>query len=256
VNVASITPAAGNANTPGITIVGASDADVINLGAGADIVTLGSAAESVNGGAGAATVNAVAATATALLHGGPGTLALDIAGGGTASLNSADTGVTDVNLAASSQAWVFTANAQAGLYIDDQSSTADTLTAGGAHQVIAGGAAGKLTVIDSAAGVDTFRDASTLMNGDTVENFASGYNTLNLTDLSAAHASATFTENAQGTAGQLTVTDGTHTAAITLFGQFMAAGFSGTAAAAGFSLSADSLSGTDVRYQPVVAPGH
>ena len=57
VNVASVSAAAGNANTPGITIYGANDSDTINLGAGLDQVYLGSASETVNGGAGAGVVS-------------------------------------------------------------------------------------------------------------------------------------------------------------------------------------------------------
>ena len=191
-----------------------------------------------------------------MLAGGSGTLVLYVSGGGTVSLNAGDTGLTEVVLTAASSAYAFTATGQAGLYIVDQSTTADILTAGGAHQIITGGAAGKLTMVASAVGGDTFRDRSSLLDGDTINNFATNSNMINVTDLNAARASATFTENAQGTAGVLHVTDGTHAANITLFGQFMAAGFSGTAAAAGFTLSADSLSGTDVRYQALVAPGH
>jgi len=242
----------------GIFIQGANDSDVINLGAASgDEVAVGGANETVNGGAGAGIVLVSAGDGGALLHGGSGQLRVFASGGGALTLNAGDSGLNFVVLSAASSAWTFTANGQAGLYISDASTTADTLTAGGAHQIITGGAAGHLTMAASAQGGDTFRDTSTLLNGDTIENFATtALDTINITDLNAAQATATFTENAQGTAGQLSVTDGTHSASITLFGQFMAAGFSGTAAAAGFSLSADSLSGTDVRYQPLVATPH
>jgi hypothetical protein len=68
---------------------------------------------------------------------------------------------------------------------------------------------------------------------------------------SASLTTATFTENAGGTAGTLSLSDGTHSASITLFGQFMAAGFSGSASSAGFSTAFDGGSGTKITYTAV-----
>jgi hypothetical protein len=50
-----------------------------------------------------------------------------------------------------------------------------------------------------------------------------------------------FTENMAGTAGTLNVTDGAHSAAIALFGQFVAAGFHTAADSGGL--------GTAITYQ-------
>ena len=256
VNVQSIAAAAGNTNTPGVTLYGANDSDVINLGAGADLVTLGSAAETVNGGAGLGTIQATATTAGALLKGGSGGLTLNITGGGVASLNAGDSGLAAVNLRASGGAFTFTANVQTSLWVNDLNTYADIITASAARQTITGGAAGQLTMIASAAGGDTFRDSASLINGDTIKGFAGAGNIIDVTDLTASKLTATFTENAAGTAGQLNLTDGTHSASITLFGQFMAAGFSGTAASAGFTGGSDGASGTNIAYHPVVAPPH
>ena len=253
-----LTPAANpaNPNALGVAIVGGADSDVINLGGGADVVTLGSAAEAVHGGAGTATVKASAATAGALLTGGAGLMTLNVSGGGVVTLNAGDTGVAVVNLLASSTAYVFTANGEAGLVINDQASSVGTLTLGGAQQTVTGGGAGKLTMIGSAAGGDTFRDTAALFNGDTIKGFAAPSDVIDVTNLNASKLTATFVENAAGTSGQLTLSDGSHSAKITLFGQFMAAGFSGTAAAAGFSATADGAGGTNITYRPVVAPPH
>jgi hypothetical protein len=66
--------------------------------------------------------------------------------------------------------------------------------------------------------------------------------------MNSAGLVATFTESAGATSGVLTLSDGTHTAAIKLFGQFAAAGFSGSAAAAGFTIANDGASGTQVLW--------
>ena len=201
-------------------------------------------------------VYATAATAGALLHGGSGGLAVVFSGGGAITLNAADTGVTAVTLGAATSAYTFTAIAQAGLTIKDASTTADTIIAGGTRQTLTGGAAGQLTMVGAATGGDTFRDTAALFNGDTIKGFTSPGDIIDVTDLNAATLTATFTENAAGTAGKLALSDGVHSTSITLFGQFMAAGFSGTAAAAGFTATADGASGTNIAYQPVVAPPH
>ena len=161
-----------------------------------------------------------------------------------------------MNLRASGGAFTFTANVQTSLWVNDLNTYADIITASAARQTITGGAAGQLTMIASAAGGDTFRDSASLINGDTIKGFAGAGNIIDVTDLTASKLTATFTENAAGTAGQLNLTDGTHSASITLFGQFMAAGFSGTAASAGFTGGSDGASGTNIAYHPVVAPPH
>ncbi|MGM4927015.1 T1SS-143 repeat domain-containing protein [Tardiphaga sp. 619_E2_N8_5] len=52
-----------------------------------------------------------------------------------------------------------------------------------------------------------------------------GNDTIDLTDILGSSASASYTENAQGTGGVLTVTDGSHTANIAFSGQYTSADF-------------------------------
>jgi hypothetical protein len=169
-----------------------------------------------------------------------------------------DSNVNVVTLSAATLAYNFTANGEVGLIIDDMNAgyQSDSIVAGGANQIITGGSVGNLTVTESLSGGDVLRDSSAVMNGDAVFGFGAGSNTLDVTDLSLAKMTANFTENALGTFGELSLTDGAHVTTVTLFGQFMAAGFSGTAAAAGFAFGNDGLGGTDVTYHPILAAPH
>ncbi len=239
-----------------IRLIGGADSSVFNLGAGVDVVTLGSATETVHGGAGDALIHATAATAGALITGGAGSTTLDVTGGGAVTLAAGDAAIDLVSLDKASAAYSFTANAQAGLTVEDDSAGLDTLRAGGAGQTLTGGAAGKLTMIGSVAGGDTFRNTAHLFNGDTVGGFAAAGGVLDITDLRSNKISkATFVENSAGTGGTLTLA-GDQSVKIALLGQFMAAGFSGTAVQAGFAIGSDGASGTNVTYHPVIAPGH
>ena len=103
VNVAS---AAGG----GITIIGANNTDVINLGAGNDTVTLG-ANETVNGGAGTDVYNVTKTTiGNTTIKGGTGSNTLVVTGGGNATMGTKITGINAVQLAATTN---FTANTTA-----------------------------------------------------------------------------------------------------------------------------------------------
>lgn len=85
-----------------------------------------------------------------------------------------------------------------------------------------------------------------LMLGDAVdfggrlENFASG-DKLDFTHFDPTTATVGFAENSKGTAGTLTITDGTHEAHIMMLGQYVASGF---------HVSADGNGGTLVTYTP------
>ena len=127
VNVASDTTATDT--SPTITITGAANSDVINLGSGNDTVTLG-AGETVNSGGGNNTFKVASATlGSVTINGGTkGTNTLSVTGGGTATMGAGITGITTVQLAS---ATTFTANATAGLKIVG-SAGADNITAGGA----------------------------------------------------------------------------------------------------------------------------
>ncbi len=86
-------------------------------------------------------------------------------------------------------------------------------------------------------------DSSANFTG-TVSNFGAG-NQLDLADIGfAAGASMSYAENQQGTGGTLTVSDGSHTANITLLGQY---------AADGFQASDDHHAGTLIAYHPPIA---
>jgi hypothetical protein len=97
---------------------------------------------------------------------------------------------------------------------------------------------------------------SAAFNGDSVRNFAVPGSMLDITDLNPATLTAMFTENATGTAGTLTLADGVHAANITLFGQYMSAGYSGAAASAGFVAMSDGGMGTRLTYSPPLAAPH
>jgi Ca2+-binding RTX toxin-like protein len=226
----NVSPAAsidsGDPKPPTITIVGARNADVINLASGDDVVTLGDAAESLNGGSGNDTIIVNGATIGATIDGGSGRSTLNATGGGMMAMGSNISNIANVLLSPAATAYNFTANAVGGLTIDDTSTaTADTLTAGGANQTLTGGGAGKMTFVGSSAGGDTFKDIAALFNGDTIEGFANNRDVIDLTDVNFATLQPLAYVQNDGSSGTLTVSDGAHTAAITLFGQFVASQF-------------------------------
>ena len=163
-----------NANDPKpatITIVGAANDDTINLGSGNDVVTVGNR-ETVNLGTGNDTIIVNSATIGATIGNGTGQNTLDVTGGGTITMGPHITDIANVVLAPASVAYHFTANAISGLTVNDgNTKTADTLTAGGAHQILTGGGAGSVEFIGAAAGADTFKDTAALFNHDTIAGF-------------------------------------------------------------------------------------
>ncbi len=137
VNVASDT--SGDV-APGITIIGATNTGVINLGNGNDIVTL-AAGERVNGGGGNNIFNVTAATIKSTINGGIGANTLAVSGGGSVTMGAAITGIKYVTL---SGATVFTANATANLTVTGSASGGDTITLGAPGQSVIGGGANEL----------------------------------------------------------------------------------------------------------------
>jgi hypothetical protein len=109
----------------------------------------------------------------------------------------------------------------------------------------AGADSGALALISSAYAIAVTGTAAQT-NGETIAHFTTSGSSLDLTDLNHAAStfSAVFAENAAGTQGTLTVTDGAHSASVTLIGHLAAGGFSGSAAAAGFTFTADTGAGT------------
>jgi hypothetical protein len=91
---------------------------------------------------------------------------------------------------------------------------------------------------------------------ESIANFSVAGSALDVTDINFAKLNATFAENANATGGVLSLSDGLRAATISLLGQYAAAGFSGSAASAGFVASADGVQGTNVTFQSTLATPH
>ena len=232
VNVAGALINPLNPKAATITIIGANDASVINLAGGNDVVTLGSAAETVHGGSGNNQIQVTASTIGATIDGGTGQSTLAVLGGGSVVMGSNVTDISNVLLASTPSAMSFTANSTAGLVVNDASKGADTVTAGGLNQTLTGGA-GKDTFVGFSGGSTTFADLAAAISGDVINNFRAPGDTIDFTDVSFASLSFNFAENSGGTAGVMTVSDGTHTAAVTLGGSFSPGSFHQTALGSG-----------------------
>jgi hypothetical protein len=176
---------------PIITIIGATNTDTINLGAGNDVVKL-AAGEKVNGGGGnnAITVTAASETvhggsgdnviavtsATALgatIDGGTGQNTLELEGGGTELMGSNITGVSLVELLTTTK---FTANSGASLQIAGNFVGGDRITVGANSQSVITGGPGE-HVLASAANANV--TVSGLGLGSELEITSGGTATLN-----------------------------------------------------------------------------
>jgi hypothetical protein len=218
-----------NANNPKaatITIVGAANSDTINLASGNDVVTVGGPNETINLGSGNDTINVNAATIGATIGNGSGHSTLNVTGGGTITMGSNITDIAKVLLSPASAGYHFTANAISGLTITDNSTgTTDALIAGGAHQTLTGGGAGKVAFTGSRAGQDTFQDTAGLFNHDTIAGFGGNGDVIDLSDVSPTALKPLSYVQTTSASGTLIVSDGVHTAAITLIGLYVANGF-------------------------------
>ena len=221
---ASLNP--NNPKAATITIVGAANHDTINLASGNDVVTVGSG-ETVNLGTGSNTIIVNAQTiGAATVGGGTGQNTVDVTGGGTMTMGSNITDIAKVLLSPASAAYHFTANAISGLTITDNSTvTPDALIAGGAHQTLMGGGAGMVRFTGSSAGQDTFKDTAALFNHDSIAGFRDNGDVIDLSDVSPATLKPLGYVQTTGASGTLTVSDGVHTAAITLIGVYQASAF-------------------------------
>lgn len=172
----NVAPAVLNPKNPlpaTIVIDGANNNDVINLASGDDVVVVGSAAETVNGGSGPDSIFVAKATIGATINGGTsGESDLWVSGGGVMAMGPSISHIAEVFLTPAGTTYNFTANAIAGLTVDDLSSGADTIAAGGAGQTLAGGANGKETFVGFGSGVTTYEDTASALNGDTIRNFS------------------------------------------------------------------------------------
>jgi hypothetical protein len=233
---------AANPKPATITIVGAANSDIIDLASGNDVVAVGGPNETVNLGSGNDTINVNAAIIGAAMGNGTGHSTLHVTGGGIMAMGSDITDIADVLLSPASVAYHFTANAISGLTVNDSSTTtADVLTAGGAHQTLTGGVAGKVEFVGVAAGDDTFKNLAAVFNGETISGFGNNSDVIDLTDVSSTGLKPLSYVQTTATSGKLTVSDGAHTAAITLLGEFMANGFHPVS---------DWGAGTAITYQP------
>ncbi len=229
----------------GVTIVGAADSSIINLGAGADVVTLGSATETVHGGGGADTFNVKAATIGATIDGGTGASTLVVSGGGKVKMGANITNIATVNLSAAGSAWNFTANAIAGLVVNDLSAgNADQIHAGAAGQTLTGGSHDQ-TFFGFGSGVTTYADTAAQFNGSSIKSFSSG-DVIDIAGL-AFGAQTKVTMNPSGaTSGDLNITvNGVLQAQVHVFGQFVASSF---------SAASDGHGGTLITDRPQAAP--
>jgi hypothetical protein len=104
------------------------------------------------------------------------------------------------------------------------STHADTLTAGSSGALLIGDG-GADTYVLNASGIDVAQDTATHLNGTTVSNFTvlDGIDATNIAF--GGGTTLGFSEDGSNTFGTLTVSDGSHTAALTLLGQYTTASF-------------------------------
>jgi Ca2+-binding RTX toxin-like protein len=158
----NVAPDAAGDPSPGITIIGAANSDVINLGAGSDVVTP-AAGETVNGGTGADTYNVTKTTiGNVTIKGGRGSNTLVVTGGGSATMGTKITGINGVQLATTT---TFIANTTAGLKITGSSGGGDVITLGAPTQSVVDGGANehiKAAAANAAAAVSGLGASSEL----------------------------------------------------------------------------------------------
>ncbi len=160
--------------SPTITIVGANDHDVINLGPGNDVVTLGSKNETVNSGGGDNIFNVTAATIGAVINGsGSGSNTLVVSGGGKVTMGASVSGIADVQL---SDPTTLIANTISGMRIHGSVAGGDIITLGAADQSVVSGGANETVIVTAA-------QAAALVSGlganSTLEITGGGAATLN-----------------------------------------------------------------------------
>ena len=97
-----------------------------------------------------------------------------------------------------------------------------TVLSGGGETVAAGGTIGGAVTFAGTGGALSV--GGDVVSGLTISGFVKG-DTLDLTDIAVKGASLSFVENKAGTSGTLTITNAKEKATVTLFGQYVAAGF-------------------------------
>ena len=211
-----------------------------------DSITVGAASQTVLLGAGGHHIYATSANAgAAVLSSGTGPNVLEITTGGTSILSGSDANMTVMLDAAGN----LTLSTNTGM-IAIGSTGADTITAHASGQTLTGNGGGD-TLVGWIGGADSFSDTLANLNGTSIKGFAAKGDVIDVTD---SAVTTSFTEDASNTFGTLTLTSGAATSKITLFGQFMASGFS--TAAEGTSGTAVSYTPPTVQPQAIAAPGH
>jgi autotransporter passenger strand-loop-strand repeat protein len=127
-------------------------------------------------------------------------------------------------------------------YLASGSTAINTAIAGGTEEALHGATVQTVRFITSGGKLMLDEPAKPVM----VHGFGT-LDRLDLLNIKGYAAKISFKENAKGTGGLLKVTDGMHTASVTLFGQYVAAGF--------HHLGDGSAGGTLVDYQPPAGAG-
>jgi len=203
VNVAS---AAGG----GITIIGATNSDVIHLGNGTDTITMG-AGEAVTGGSGNDTFNVTVSTIKSSIQGGTGVNSLVVQGGGTVVMGGGITKMGSVSLASPT---TFTANATANLRISGSAAGGDVITLGAASQSMVSGGANewvKATAANASAVVSGLGANSTLeitSGGTVTENVTTDVGTVKLDGATTLNLNGMAFVTAIGSGGNDTISAG------------------------------------------------
>jgi Ca2+-binding RTX toxin-like protein len=176
-------------------------------GTGNDTITVGAASQKVVGSTGPLTVKATAAEAGIVIRSGTGAKTLELTTGGTAVLNANDTNLTvkldaSTNLGLGGLGFITAIGAAAGH---------DTITAGGTNQTLES-TGGNDTLVGSSKFGDTFLGSSTGLAGDLIKGFG-GSDVIDITDMVSGSVKP-YVFNA----GQLTVTDGSHSVTLAFSG--------------------------------------
>ncbi|WP_428485128.1 cellulase family glycosylhydrolase [Rhodopila sp.] len=161
-----------------VTVRGAANNDVINLGAGNSAVFLGGAGETVSGGSGTDIYYVTAATMSATISGGSGSNTLHVQGGGSAVMGANVTGIPTIDLDNAASSYSFVASTTAGLAIHASTGN-DSITVGAASQTVFG-SSGSLTI--KATATTAGAAIHTGSGGATLQLTTGGAATLNAAD--------------------------------------------------------------------------
>ncbi len=219
---------------------------VINGSGANDTITVGAASQTVNANGGNDRIIASAANAGVLVNGGWGNNTLEITGGGTAVMNAKDTNVNTVQLDAATTIML---NNQEGLTVIGKAA-GNTFIAGNGDETLIGGGAD--TYILNAKEDDVIKGTAANLNGATVQNL-NWMDQIDVTTLAFGRNTKLNYHQDNNQSGTLTITDGTHTAALTLLGQY----------AGSFTAHSDFAGGTIItanmppqNSQPLLAGSH